>query len=542
MSTWLRLAAAENGVPLNLVVPSDPPAALPDGLTLPVLSGISAIHRPLSVPGIAPAQTSHMTVTLDNGGGQLGVVIGPRPPVRRAAQVYMDGVVVFDGVVTAIEGGATVTLQLEAGMDRPLSDNLPLRTTAVWGGWKDVRVLPWGWGRVTLEPIQYSDDQRLFVLLDHPAAGVDEVRRDDVPTTAFATYNGVDSTGHAVAFLELATPLAAGERLAASVRGRMHPATGHLLQTPAEILHDVLANLARAPVTWPDLDDYRTETAQLVLGGLLADNTISVRAAVDQVMQSAGSAWAAAMPGIALQWPPAPDPAAPAIAVTPATAQDVTARTDATGLITVLRVLYDYDYAAQRFRRAIQLRAPGAEKDFGTLEAEWQAPWLRSPRHAEALGRRMLQWQARPRWHVEWRQRLANVATSAWVDVAHPLAPITGRHRLISAALDLSAATLICAVEAPVGDVPAVETAALSTAFEPLIQAGVTVEIAAGQIIFTARDQLGQPIAGAIVTLDGGAQRIADAAGRVSFPAVRGRHVLYIEAPGYDSAEVEVVI
>ena len=32
-------------------------------------------------------------------------------------------------------------LTLEAGLDRPLSDNLPLRTSAVWGGWRDVRVL-----------------------------------------------------------------------------------------------------------------------------------------------------------------------------------------------------------------------------------------------------------------------------------------------------------------------------------------------------------------------------------------------------------------
>ena len=33
-----------------------------------------------------------------------------------------------------------------------------------------------------------------------------------------------------------------------------------------------LANLAGAPVQWADLDDYRTETAGLVLGGLVGDN------------------------------------------------------------------------------------------------------------------------------------------------------------------------------------------------------------------------------------------------------------------------------
>lgn len=543
MIAWLRIAGGPDGVPLNLVNPAGAlPAVPPDGLTLPILAELSAIHRPLSIPGIQPAPTSNMTAALDNADGRLGATIGPRPPVRRAAQVYLDDAVIFHGVVTSIESGASTRIQLEAGMDRPLSDNLPLRTSAVWGGWKDVRVLPWGWGQVTVTPIQYSDDQRVFVLLDHAIAGVDEVRRDDVPTTAFAWANGVDSTGHPVALLELAMPLSDGERLSVTLRGRMHPGTGRLLQTPAEILHDVLANLARAPVQWPDLDDYRTETGHLVLGGILDDNTISIRAAVDEIVQSAGSAWAAAMPGIAIAWPPALDPVAPARIVTPLTADDMQARTDASGIVTVLRVLYDYDHAAARYRRAIQLRAPATAKDYGELEGEWTAPWLRSPRHAEQLGRRMLAWLARPRWRVSWRQQFDDMPTGAWVDVDHPLAPISGRHRVVDAQLDIARATLACEIEAPVGAEPEIEITRLSTAFEPLIQPGITVEIANGEIIFTARDDAGQPLAGATITLDGGARRIADSAGRVSFPATRGRHVLLVEATGYMPGEVEVVI
>ncbi len=405
-----------------------------------------------------------------------------------------------------------------------------------------MKVLPWAWGQVTLTPIQYSDDQRVFFLADHPIQGVDEVKRDDVATDAWAFYNGVDSTGRAVAFVELAMPLAEGERLAVGLRWRMHPDTGRLLQTPAEILHDVLANLARAPVQWADLDDYRTETAHIVLGGLLADNSISIRATVDGLLQSCGGAWAAAMPGVAITWPPLPDDAAPALRVDKLTAQGLQASTTAAGLHTAVRVLYDYDHAAQRYRRAIQLQAPEAVKDFGLLELEWPAPWLRTPRQAEELGQRVLGWLARPRWRVTWQHSFTDVATGGWVDIAHPLSPITGRHRLVSAELDLSAAGLACAVEAPVGPVPEIETTTLSTAFDPVIQPGVTVEVANGEIIFTARDEQGRPLAGAKITLDGGASRIADSAGRASFPVQRGRHVLLIEAQGYPASEVEVVV
>uniref|UniRef100_UPI002589F1A5 carboxypeptidase-like regulatory domain-containing protein n=1 Tax=Simplicispira sp. TaxID=2015802 RepID=UPI002589F1A5 len=169
-------------------------------------------------------------------------------------------------------------------------------------------------------------------------------------------------------------------------------------------------------------------------------------------------------------------------------------------------------------------------------------PWLRTPRHAEALGQRMLTWLARPRWRVTWQHSFADVSTGAWVDMAHPLSPVQGRHRLVSAELDLSSASLSCAIEAPVGDVPAIQTTRLSSAFDPLIQPGITVDLAGSEIIFTARDEQGRPLAGAKITLNGKSTRIADSAGRVSFPVQRGRHTLLIEADGYPPSEAVVVV
>ncbi len=542
MTPWLEIDAGADGCQVNLLPPGGISATWPDGLSMPVLAGLSSIQRPLSIPGIASAPISNMDAVLDNAGGALTVLWGQRAPMRRAVRVRTAGGVLFDGIAVGLELGSQVRLGLEAGADRPLSDSMPLRTSAVWGGWREVRVLPWAWGQVTLAPIQYSDDQRVFLLADHPIQGVDEVKRDDVPTPAWAFYNGVDSTGQAVAFLELAMPLSEGERLAVTLRGRMHPDTGRLLQTPAEILFDILANLAGAQITWAELDDYRTETAHVALGGLLADNQVSIRAAVDGLLQSCGGAWAAAMPGIAIAWPPQSDDAAPAKRVDALTAEDLKATTNATGLCTSLRVLYDYDHALGSYRRAIQLQAPDAVKEYGLLEKEWPAPWLRTPRQAEELGQRVLSWLARPRWRVTWRQSFDDVPTGAWVDVAHPLSPLAGRHRLVSAELDLSAASLACTIEAPVGAPPAIETVRLSTAFDPLIQPGITVDVANGEIIFTARDERGRPLAGAKITLNGGASRIADSAGRVSFPVKRGRHVLLIEAVGYPAAEAVVVV
>jgi len=553
MNHWLEIAAAEGATALTITAPVGAgPCACPaegrhGGLPLRCLRSISSIERPLSIPGIQSAAVSNMDATLDGHGGTLAGLWGQRPPLRRAAAVKTTAGAIFEGIISSVSLGQQVRLALEAGMERPLSDRLPLRTTAVWGGWREVQAIPWGWGRVTITPIQYDDTQRLFVLLDHPIEGVEAVTRDDAPCAAWEWRNGTDSTGHAVSFLELAEPLAEGERLAATVRGRMHPDTGRLLQSPAEVLHDVLANLIAAPVAWADFDEWRAETEGIQLGGILADDTITCRAAVDELVQSCGGAWSLGMPAIACLWPPTSDESAPAIAVTPLTAKDLQSSCEATGITTSLRVLYDWDYAAGRYLKAIQITAPEAEKQHGTLALEWPAPWLRSSRHAEALGQRILRYLARPRWRLTWQQawthEAATTPTGAWADIQHPLSPVAGRVRLINASLDLGQATLQCAAEAAAGEAPQIETQRLSSAFEPLLAAGIKVEMAGDEVIFFIFDEQGQPMGGARVTLDGGkARRTADSQGRVSFPVQRGKHHLLVEMDGYAPTESEVVV
>lgn len=517
---------------------------LQPALTHPWLVSLSAIRRGVSIPGVdgLASLSASMTATLDNGGGQVTAIMGQRPPLRMPARVMTPSGEIFRGLVTGVQLGEVAQLDLQAGLDRPLTDTLPLRKSTVWGGFRDVRTLPWGYGYVTVTPIQYSDDQRVFLLLDHPIAGVDLVTRDNVATDAYAWANDLDSTGHACSFIELAQPLAEGEQIAVTVRGRMHPDTGRLLTTPAEIVHDMLAHLAGAAVEWSELDDYRTETAEISLGGIIDDSEASVRMTLDRIIRSAGGAWSAGMPGLAFSWPPTPDEVAPAMRVSPITASDVQAECSHEGMRTVLRVLFDYDNAVGRHRRAIQLQAPAAVKEYGVLELEWDAGWMRSPRDAEALGRRMLAWLARPRWRVSWTSSFADVRPGAWADISHPRSPIAGRHRLIDAELDLSAPGLRCMVEAPVGGEPEIELTRLSTAFEPVVPAGVTIEVGKDEVIYTVRGDDGRVLPGAVVTLNGNVTRIAGASGQVSFPVVRGRQHLLIEAPGRAPSEAWVVV
>lgn len=532
-----------------------PPAAIAAGaLPLPLLARVGTIRRPLSVPGLASAETASVAIDLDNASGEVSRRFADHPPIRATARVMSAAGVLFSGVVTRVSLAESASLTIEAGVRAPLTDTVPLRTSVVWGGYKEVRPLPVVYGRAVLSPVPYDATGRRFVLADHAIEGVDKVTRDDAPTTAWAFSNGVDSTGQAVAFLELALPLAEGERLAVSLRGKRHAGHGRLLLHPAEILHDLLAQVCGCPLDWARLDRFRAQTAALAIGGVIADPARSIRQTVDELLLSVGAAWSAGADEVAMLYPgevpvsgslDAPG----ALPVGLLTAHDLAAEAAHEGIVTALRVVYDYDHAAGKPRRALALACPEAIRRYGRIEREWGAGWLRSPRDAQRLGERLLGQMARPRWRVRWQAMLDTDAGGARTAqpgglalLDHARSPLAGLHRLLSADIDPEGLRVECAVEAPVGESPRIVTTALSTAFEPLLQTGASVEYRDGQALFTLLDEAGQAIAGASVTLDGAMTRQSDAHGRVSFPAARGRHTVHVEATGYAPMDIEVTL
>lgn len=187
----------------------------------------------------------------------------------------------------------------------PLSAKVPLRTAAVWGRFAEVRAIPLVYGRVTLAPVQYDTERIRFCVADHAILRAIRVTRDDAETPAWRWQNTTDPTGHAVALLELGEPLAEGERLAATVLGRIHPTLGTLIENPADVLWDLLANVAGAPVTRGDVDDFRADCAKIGLsvGGVIDDPDKTLRSQIDELLAGIGAVWSGGMPGWARLWP-----------------------------------------------------------------------------------------------------------------------------------------------------------------------------------------------------------------------------------------------
>lgn len=184
-----------------------------------------------------------------------------------------------------------------------LSMPLPLRTTAAWGEFGEIKPLPWAYGRCSVVPIPYTQDRTQYLVADHAILGVDRVSVADEGSVPFVLRNASDITGHAVALIELATAPKNGGALSVSLRGALHPTTGVLMENPADIAWDVLR---RSGMTTP-IADWREFRRQGMLAGLVCGGTFSsivtIRAALDDLLSSIGATWSAGARGWARLWP-----------------------------------------------------------------------------------------------------------------------------------------------------------------------------------------------------------------------------------------------
>ena len=214
-------------------------------------------------------------------------------------------------------------------------------------------------------------------------------------------------------------------------------------------------------------------------------------------------------------------------------------------LVTVLRILFDYDYGTRTFRKAVQLEAVESIRKYGRIEKEIQAYWISSFRSVVQMGERQLKYYARPKWSISFTTSLdyADIPSGEWVILEeHPLLPVFGSVLVSDASLDLSAGEVSFVVEKVVGDPVKTEITRLSEAFEPEILEGLSITYKDGVATFTILDELGDPLAGASVMLDGDAVHTTDGLGRVQFRTTRGRHRLLVEATGYAPLEFEVEV
>lgn len=428
----------------------------------------------------------------------------------------------------------------------PYSADLPLRTTAVWGAFRDLQVIPHRYGDTAGELIPYDEGRRLFVWADHASVEIRDVLVEGQSVFNWAWRNGQDSTGRSVTFVEFSAMQDEGARITAQGLAKADTRTGALITNPADVLFDILAGIAGHPITTASVDLFRAECAErgLTVAGSLAE-TVSTQRAVAAVCASVGAVFCPTMEGIARLYPGG--------SLEGFEAAEISAELDAGATCSLDRlanvIVVNFDWQDGQARQSIEVDAPDSVADLGRRERVFDAVWLADPRGAYDLAVRLLRQFARPVWTVRASSvagvsALRRLAVGQTVNVAHPSLPVSGLAMVMACVADAFTDRCELEVELAAGAVPRVRLVRTSAAIEPLQYAAVWILTQGDSRVLNLQDADGSPLSDAAVTLNGQWTRYTDAGGRVLFPIslmAPGTHTLEIVQAG-QAFTVQVVV
>lgn len=405
---------------------------------------------------------------------------------------------------------------------------LSLPLTSAWAFFANVQVIPHRYGAVTGPLLQYDAAGRLWCWAGHAVAGIDRITRDGQLVGEWQWRNTTDSAGQPIALVEFGQPQEATAVFLASGRGKRHARTGALLDNPADVVWDILANLAGVAVGEGALGDFRAEchARGLVVAGSI-DTAESTQTIVRTLCDSVGALFCIDAPRPCRLWPV--DSLRPPRERIRGPLHTLGASLSLGDIVNDVTV--QFDYVNGQARQTLQLVVADSIARFGRRAQTLPAPWIAVPRVAYDVGVRQLARTARPQWivTVDGIRRPIDVGDDLLID--HPVLPIEARGIVVQRDWVLDAGTVSAQLAIAVGDSPVIKLARQSNAF-PARTVAVSAEESGGdRVLVLRRAEDGRAIVGARVTVDNTTTRTSDNAGRVTFPASLlppGEHTLAI--------------
>lgn len=459
--------------------------------------------------------------------------LASQAPYGIRVDLYDGGEIARSGVSFGV-GYSDRSLILDVQSDVWTRD-IPMRTSADLGTFRDVETLPIRYGRnVPGKLISINQARTLWLWADHASLAIRSVTIDGQLTDGWSWRNDTDANGRAITVVQTVEQIDDGDDMVAVGDGALDADTGALLVNPADVARD-LCRLAGLTVDRSDFASYRAEclARNLELSGTVEGG--SLQSAMTRIAESTHSAFARQLAGYLRLLPLS---AAASATISP----DAVLRADLDGdIATRLRVRYGVEEKGPR--RSIEVRAPAVEVRYGIKSLDADLPLIRDDRSAADVASRMLGQLSRPAYRVQCKRQLREWLPGEVATVSVLALGISGSAMVQASQIGerASSPTLLLHV----GTAPAISLVTVSQAYTPEPYAGATVATQGTNRIITITDDTGRPIVGAACTLDGSLTRTSDGAGRVSFPAnvmPSGAHRILIESSGMQSQTVTVVV
>lgn len=424
-----------------------------------------------------------------------------------------------------------------------LSEPLPLRKTTVWGAFAAAGFIAHRYGVATGALVQYDATRTLWCWGDHASFSVDEVKVEGVAVSDWTWRNDVDPSGHPVTLVQFGQPQDPATAIVATGRGKMHPATGIVMENPADIAWDILANIAGRPVTEAQFSEFRTDCDRLdiISGGSIEDDA-SALTRVRQVCSSVGGIFCGEGAQLGRIWP---EGAAVLPSVTVDYRHDMTPKADLSDIVNDLTI--EFAFIGGQAQQSIRYECADSIAAYGRRTASISAPWVNDGRVAADVASRLLRLRARPQWVCAASGIRKRLSVGQAVTLNHPRLAITGDFVIQSAQNDFDTGLAAVTIVVPAGDAPAVTLAQQSLAFAPPEGQFVGVQTVGDERVLRlwSNAETQTPIVNAAVSLDGSAPRLTNGAGEVRFPIAMvtpGQHTLDVVTQNGNTSSTTILV
>lgn len=480
------------------------------------------------------AQNDSFTVRLDRPSERLRGILSAQAPYGVRVDVMDGGTLsrsgISDGVAADVGGAFSIDCQASGW-----TDDLPLRTNADLGIFRDVERLPWRYGRgVSGRCVRLGATGKRWLWADHASSRVASVTIAGLPYDGWQWRNETDADGNAITVIETVDAIEDGAEVVAVGDGAMDALSGALMTNPADIVGD-LCRRGRKSIDRGDLTAFRAECSARYLEIAGTVESGSLQSALVGIAESIYAAFSRSMPGLMRLRPRS----APTVTIRAADTPAGTASRDR--IATRLRVRYAVQDSKPR--ATMELRAAAIEARHGVVVAEVTLPWVHTARVAEDVGARILGDRARPRYTVPAARQQRRHVPGDVVSASVPSLALSGAALVVASTIADRGSTPT--LELASGAAPAITIVATATAYEPEQYTGATVATAGDERRLTITDQTGAAVVGAACLLDGSVTRYTDGAGVVTFPAElmpAGPHTILVTGAGIDPMTLTVTV
>jgi hypothetical protein len=478
-------------------------------------------------------QNDNFRVSLDRPSATLRRLLATQAPYGVRVDVMDGGTLSRTGMVSSVDAGADgVDLDCESA---GWTDDLPLRTNADLGIFRDVVPLPWRYGRnVAGKCIRLGATGKRWLWADHASSRIASVAVDALPYDGWQWRNETDADGNAITVIETVDALEEGADVVAVGDGAMDALSGDLMTNPADIVGDICRRGGKT-IDRGDLAGFRVEchARLLEIAGSITGG--SLQSALVGIADSIYAVFSRSLPGLMRLRPRS----SPTVTIRAADTPAGSASRD--GIATRLRIRYALEDGKPR--ASMELRAAAVETLRGQVVAEVTLPWVTDARVADDVGGRILGDRARPRYTVRAARQQRRIVPGEVVTASVPALDLSGPALVTASAIADRGSTPT--LELASGAAPAIDIVSSSIAYTPEQYTGATVTTQGNDRVIVITDDTGAPLAGAACLLDGATTRFTDGAGKVAFPLSLmppGPHTIYVTASGFDPFTLTVVV